>query len=114
MTFRSRGPSRSAIFCLAIGLLGVLAEPATIHGEVLVVDPASSTAHADLSSALLEARDGDVIEVRPGDYEIRETLSFLGKAIRVHAPEGPEATRLTFRVEGDATGRQSVFAFDQG
>jgi len=48
--------------------------------------------HRRIQDAIGAARDGDVVRVRMGTYE--EHLDFLGKAIEVVGPDGPERTVL--------------------
>lgn len=87
-------------FAEAIFLLAVL--PATCSGATIVVDLHGRGEYTEIQPALDAARSGDTVLVKPGEYVIRETLSF-NRLLDPLDPGGPPAKNLTLRSEGGAS-----------
>ncbi len=85
-------------------------------GDPQLSDPLEdgSPAHPfdSIQEAIDLAADGHIVLVRAGEYGIAEPLSFLGKAIEVRAPSGPEQTTVRMSPTPTDPGQASVVIFD--
>lgn len=67
---------------LRILALGITLSTSALASDVLVVDPAGGTPYIDIGAALAVAAHGDVILVRPGEYEL---LAIFGTSVSIIA-----------------------------
>ncbi len=71
-------------------------------------------ADGDIQAAIDSAQDGDTVLVAPGDYEFDTPITFGGKAITVHAENGPEETVIRMAQVPANPDRASVVIFEEG
>ncbi len=107
MTFINWSPARRSILLACHALLAI--SPAMARASTIVVDPSGGGDFADIPAALQAAQPGDVVEVRPGTYDLSAgPLDFGGKAITLTSSEGASATIL------DAAGQPTCITMTQG
>jgi hypothetical protein len=69
-------------------------------GATLIVDVSGGAAYTDIQSALDAAADGDTVLVKPGEYVIRQPLTFN----RTPSPSGAPAKNLILKSENGPGG----------
>ncbi len=98
MSLRSRKTKELVVVAVSLAVAFVT----TAAADILHVPGDFPT----IQEAIDAAVDGDEVEVHPGTY--KETINFLGKAIRVYSTDGPDVTII------DAQGAGSVVTCDSG
>ncbi len=82
----------------------------SVLGREIVVDVGGGREFSEIQAAIDAAVDRDTVRVMPGEYVIREPISFQGKVITV---EGSGAERTTIRMSENPVepARASVVVF---
>ena len=92
----------AALVVLALGLSSCKDDP-TGDGNVIVIENTAS-AQADFQTALIEAEEGDVIELEAGTYTFENTISVEGKTGLTIRGAGKDETILNFEGQSGAEG----------
>jgi len=92
----------------------VLLSATVPSAATLTVDPSGAGDFAEIQAAIDAAQQGDLVFILPGEYIIREPITYRGKAITVRGRDGARATTIRMSPEPADPARASVVIFENG
>ncbi len=82
------------------------AQPAPVHSSQARIE-AGPDAAKRAQAALIDAKDGDVVELGEGRFDFKSTLSLDSSGVTIRG-QGPDKTVLSFKEQGQGTGGEGL------